>query len=368
MKKINFVSVLTSLALVLVAGSVVLAGSWSEPTAPAPNGNAEAPLNVSDVAQIKNGSLGIGGNFSAAGDGIFGYLAGQRGGIFLAPPIAYGKPAIQAVTPSWNAETLMLNPVGGAVNVMGLLSAFDRLSVVSGGGAYSLPTNLNIGTPGATGASAFCDENGQNCFTAAQVVARLGGSVTPPPTGGDTTKPPAPVAVTFDHQTTWIDPQAAEHTPADLDGINCGPAAGGAVVTGLSTRSHPNFLLALLGRGQWRLDCGKLNDGALPVKRSWGGAISWSTAGPFNCPANNPILTGVDQPSGGGGLMLLCGNSPSANLIVTPLPAGDTTGLPTESVIDGAHPVCPPNSVATGVTISNNNFSFHCATLSIPRP
>jgi hypothetical protein len=56
-------------AIILVAG--IAYAVWTEPTAAPPGNNAEAPINVSAIAQYKSGALGIGGLLRAYGSAIF---------------------------------------------------------------------------------------------------------------------------------------------------------------------------------------------------------------------------------------------------------------------------------------------------------
>ncbi|MDP3989036.1 MAG: hypothetical protein Q8P93_02270, partial [bacterium] len=57
--------------LVLGANYVMAVSTWRDPVANPPGGNAEAPLNVSDVSQDKEGSLSIKDAFAVFGKSLF---------------------------------------------------------------------------------------------------------------------------------------------------------------------------------------------------------------------------------------------------------------------------------------------------------
>ncbi len=105
---------LTTLAmgLLLAAGGSYLFAAWSGPTQTPPNGNVEAPVNVGPVGQEK---LGM---FAALG-GVF-----RNGGLSI------------------------------------------NTSLLSDGSASPNGAALKLDVEGAVGATKYCDENGENCFTA----------------------------------------------------------------------------------------------------------------------------------------------------------------------------------------------------------
>ncbi len=102
--------IFTAFFVGLIIGSVSLTyATWSAPTATPPNGNTPAPINVSSLAQDKLGVLTVGGL------GVFGP------------------------------------------------------TLITSSGGYTLPSTLQLGVNGKVGATAYCDQNGNNC------VSTLGG-------------------------------------------------------------------------------------------------------------------------------------------------------------------------------------------------
>src|ERR1700674_129068 len=69
--------------IVSVTLSAVVAMAWTGPTSAPPNGNADAPINVGNVTQFKNGNLGLWGNILLAANGgsylNFGATPGPTG-------------------------------------------------------------------------------------------------------------------------------------------------------------------------------------------------------------------------------------------------------------------------------------------------
>jgi hypothetical protein len=57
------------LAIILVSGAQYVS-AWVGPSSNPPNENVPAPINVGSVAQVKTGSLGVGG-LAVFGDSIF---------------------------------------------------------------------------------------------------------------------------------------------------------------------------------------------------------------------------------------------------------------------------------------------------------
>ncbi len=98
--------------VLLAAGGSYLFAAWSGPTQTPPNGNVEAPVNVGPVGQEK---LGM---FAALG-GVF-----RNGGLSI------------------------------------------NTSLLSDGSASPNGAALKLDVEGAVGATKYCDENGENCFTA----------------------------------------------------------------------------------------------------------------------------------------------------------------------------------------------------------
>lgn len=96
----------TTFLVGFIIGSVSLSyAAWSAPTAPPPNGNVAAPINVSASSQDKLGVLTVGGL------GVFGP------------------------------------------------------TLITSAGGYTLPSTLNLGVNGKIGAKQYCDEKGNNCVS-----------------------------------------------------------------------------------------------------------------------------------------------------------------------------------------------------------
>jgi hypothetical protein len=80
--------------------------------------------------QASSGNVGIGVTnpvklFQVAGNGLFGYIAGSRGGIFIDNETAYtGSPCIQGVSSSFGTNTIAINPAGGNVAINATTSSY----------------------------------------------------------------------------------------------------------------------------------------------------------------------------------------------------------------------------------------------------
>jgi hypothetical protein len=107
-----------ALALVAALSASCAVSAWTAPSSTPPLPNVDAPLNASVAAQTKKGSLTIDSTLTAKGFNLFGY---------------------------------------GRVSV-----SEDYLTQV-------LPDNLLFGVNGNAGAQGFCDQNGENCWTAKQI-------------------------------------------------------------------------------------------------------------------------------------------------------------------------------------------------------
>jgi len=60
---------ITALSAILIVGLNYANAAWSGPTANPPSAGISAPINVSSVNQVKNGSLGV-NTLSVFGDGL----------------------------------------------------------------------------------------------------------------------------------------------------------------------------------------------------------------------------------------------------------------------------------------------------------
>lgn len=105
------------IGVALMITATVLA-AWSEPTQPPTGGNPEAPLNVGNVSQTKGGNLVV------------------------------------------NANNQGVN---------GLLVPFGNVLI----GTANFPANLKLNVGSGIGATLYCDQNGRNCFTAANLCQKV---------------------------------------------------------------------------------------------------------------------------------------------------------------------------------------------------
>jgi hypothetical protein len=119
-----------------------LFAAWTGPTAPPPGNNTPTPVNVGTVNQVKDGSLGLNG-LSVFGSGYFQ----NRVGINV--------PIVKEIIDGKETSVAKISTDG------------DR--------------DLNLDIEGAVGAKYYCDENGNNCITAAALAALIAEG------GGDTT-------------------------------------------------------------------------------------------------------------------------------------------------------------------------------------
>jgi len=103
--------------VLLVAGVTVLA-AWSEPTQNPTGGNPEPPINVSNTRQIKGGALEL------------------------------------------NANNVSANA---------LMVSFGNVLI----GTNDYPAGLKLNVGSGVGATKYCDSTGANCFTAANLCAKV---------------------------------------------------------------------------------------------------------------------------------------------------------------------------------------------------
>ena len=101
-----------------VTGSVL--ADWNEPPSAPTGGNVSTPINVSNIGQTKGGNLVVNGNNQFA-NGLI---------------VPYGALVIGDSTPE---------------------------------------AGLKVDVEGKTGSTMFCDENGNNCFTASKLCQKVGG-------------------------------------------------------------------------------------------------------------------------------------------------------------------------------------------------
>lgn len=175
MKKINFVSLVIVLALAFVAFSVVrAAGTWRDAPSNPPGNNADAPINVSDKTQMKSGSLAIGNILQVVRKLLVGSGSAEE-----ALDVKSGNTVLSKYLYLRDYDSGQKGPVvvysrdntfqfaGGGVSVG---------SWTNGATPAFVSTTGNLVVSNKVGSAKYCDVNGQNCFTAAQVISLLGGT------------------------------------------------------------------------------------------------------------------------------------------------------------------------------------------------
>lgn len=93
-----------------------LAGTWTAPTLPPPNGNVDAPVNVGSSAQAKDGALGLGKSLpiiSGLKLDVSGVI-GATGALISGDTSITGNVGIGTVAPSKKLEV-----VGGPIKATG---------------------------------------------------------------------------------------------------------------------------------------------------------------------------------------------------------------------------------------------------------
>lgn len=82
--------------------------------------------------------LDVNGVICGQSDGIFGFVSGSSGGVFITKTSTYGLPSIQAVTATFNPDNLWINPVRLNVGVCGMSTPTASLDIQDGAGYNSL--------------------------------------------------------------------------------------------------------------------------------------------------------------------------------------------------------------------------------------
>ena len=139
----TFTNSLTKLAILAVVLTGVLAvnylRAWTGPTATAPNGNTDAPINTGSVAQVKSAALSVDGLTSYSDVSSFFNAAGTQQ-IDI-------RPGQKGETPTTDYTTV------DVPGVTGTLFVADQIEAAS-----------HIKTDNTVAANRFCDENMANCF------------------------------------------------------------------------------------------------------------------------------------------------------------------------------------------------------------
>jgi hypothetical protein len=133
-----------ALALVVALSVSCAVSAWTAPTATPPNGNTAAPLNISSSEQTKTGNLILSS----------------------------------------------LLKVGNTITTSGLtVSNTVQISPITNPLYSASQYGLKLGVNGKTGSQQYCDEKGQNCFSAEQIVALINNSTTSIQTPASTSTP-----------------------------------------------------------------------------------------------------------------------------------------------------------------------------------
>jgi len=137
-KQISYkvVSLVFSILIICFAIGFYTFAAWQEPTQTQPGGNVDAPLNVSNINQIKKGSLGL----NSAGDAAVGLVVNHNA-LFL-----QGSVGIGTTSPSQKLD------VSGQIHATGDICTDVGegacLSDVGGGGTYV--SDWNVISPNGT--------------------------------------------------------------------------------------------------------------------------------------------------------------------------------------------------------------------------
>ncbi len=172
-----------TLAAILIVGGLVSAqtyGGWTDAPANPPSGNVAAPINAGPVYQTKEGHLQLNSSFGVSGTSIFADTINSNksnGGYNLIVNQdgkgAYGL-AVNA-----NNGGFSIDDVGSGAGQTLLHITNSILGGNVAVGTVSPSAGLKLDVEGKVGATAYCDEKGENCYTTAQMAATGG-------TGGGT--------------------------------------------------------------------------------------------------------------------------------------------------------------------------------------
>jgi len=117
----------------------------------------------------------------AGGDAVIGYMSTSSGGVYITQSATYGQPAIQGVTPTFDAGTLAINPVGGNVgigtagptamltvgpNPQSIFNANELFQIAKTGDAYmTIRDGTGVALLGTTGGIPFVGSQNNVPFT-----------------------------------------------------------------------------------------------------------------------------------------------------------------------------------------------------------
>ena len=180
MKPLSRSPLLLSLLAILITAAVssganaLATQSFTEPSSPPPNNNADAPLDVSYNGQSKTGGLELNTGLAAVGLIVHGNVGigtltpgsdvAMTGGLTIngsnMTQLTVQKNDITGFALNTNVATpgdwSMYDKVGDSWN-LSLTSSGGNIGI----GTLNPVTTLNV--IGKVGAAAYCDQNGQNC-------------------------------------------------------------------------------------------------------------------------------------------------------------------------------------------------------------
>ena len=147
MKKYPFVSkiaTITGLALGAFALSALATGTWTAPSAPAPGGNVDAPINVGGTPQYKTGALGIGaGTIAPASKAllqVFGAGIIETLGVTNLYVVSGEQTAGNVLTLDGGGKAVWAKPTGGSVASPAGSQVFNST------GTWTVPAGVTVAT------------------------------------------------------------------------------------------------------------------------------------------------------------------------------------------------------------------------------
>ena len=147
---------LLSLVALLLLGANYTFGQWSNPPASPPNSNVAAPINVSGTTQVKAGRLTTSRFFVTSTYPVIELVEDEGEGDITSARIVN------------NNSILYLQANEGTIAIPDWKTGLRLNSASASGGKYAL-------FPSEVRAQKYCDEDGNNCATAAEISGVVGG-------------------------------------------------------------------------------------------------------------------------------------------------------------------------------------------------